>query len=511
MFYNNNNSHPDRSGTQVWYADDASACADLEALKDWLSGLLNEGPKYGYSPKPSKSYTVVNERSIERANALFGPLGVKVVTSHRFLGGVIGDNEGQMEFLRSRVKEWSHILNQLSEIAIEQPQAAYAALTKSIQNKWQFVQRLVPNCQQALTDIENLLFNSILPAIFGCEISPQERDIFSLPTRYGGLHVLNPTETCESLYSTSRKITDVIISSLKEHTEFCYTDHLDVIARVHADLLKEKELVFEEKFVSIVTHLNSEQRRSLQRVKDAKMSSWLNVLPVVRHNFDLSAVEFRDALAIRYRKPLLNIPSDCDGCGATLSLSHALSCRKGGLVIQRHNEIRDAFGDLAALAWSQVKKEPIVKEPSSSNPALIADLAVRGVWSPQVDVLFDIRVTDTDASSYGDQTPMAILKRAEAQKKEKYLKACEERRALFTPLCVTVDGMLGLEASRFLKQLSEQLAYKWERSYSTIMSWVRTQLTFSILRASILCLRGSRTKWRSVNMIDGAPLSLIMS
>lgn len=67
------------------------------------------------------SFVVVKERSIERANALFSPLGVKVVTSHRFLGGVIGDNEGQMEFLRSRFKEWSHILNQLSEITIGLP------------------------------------------------------------------------------------------------------------------------------------------------------------------------------------------------------------------------------------------------------------------------------------------------------------------------------------------------------------------------------------------------------
>ena len=111
---------------------------------------------------------------------------------------------------------------------------------------------------------------------------------------------------------------------------------------------------------------------------------WLNVLPVVRHNFDMSATEFRDALAISYRKPLLNIPSDCDGCGAPLSLSHALSFRKGGLVIpalQRHNEIRDAFGDLAALVWNQVKREPVVREPDSScsSPALVADLAVRGV------------------------------------------------------------------------------------------------------------------------------------
>ena len=390
--------HPSRGGTQVWYAYGTSACADLEALKDWLTRLLTEGPVYGYSPKPSKSYIVVNVRSVERANTIFGPLGVNVVTSHRFLGGVVGDRDGRNEFLRSQVDGWSDILDHLSE----QPQAAYAALTKSIQNKWQFVQRLVPNCKQALAVIEHKLCSSVLPSIFGCEISSQERCIFSLPTRFGGLHVLNPTECCEFLYSTSRKTTAVITLSLKEHSTFYSSEHSDVVAQVQAAILKEKEIDFEERFLSIVAHLNSEQRRSVQRAKDAKISSWLNVLPVVRYNFDMSATEFRDALAIRYRKLLLNIPSDCDGYGATLSLSHALSCRKGGLVIQRHNEIRDAFGDLATLVWNQVRREPVVREPDSScsSPALVADLAVRGVWSPQVDVLLDIRVTDTDASSY---------------------------------------------------------------------------------------------------------------
>ena len=48
--------------------------------------------------------------------------------------------------------------------------------------------------------------------------------------------------------------------------------------------------------------------------------------------------------------------------GDPFDLSHALSCRKGGLVTQRHNEVCDAFGDLAALAWSQVTCEPIVRE-----------------------------------------------------------------------------------------------------------------------------------------------------
>ena len=109
-------------------------------------------------------------------------------------------------------------------------------------------------------------------------------------------------------------------------------------------------------------------------------------------------------------------------------------------------------------------------------------------------MLLDIRVTDTDASSYVNQAPLAILRRAEAEK-DKYLKAFEERRALFTPLCVTVVGMLGPEASRFIKHLSERLSYKWERNYSTVMCWVRTRITFAIIRASVLCLRGSRTKW----------------
>ena len=55
-------------------------------------------------------------------------------------------------------------------------------------------------------------------------------------------------------------------------------------------------------------------------------------LPLLNITFDLSATEFRDALALRYRKPLLGVPSHCDGCGDPFDLSHVLSCRKRGLV-----------------------------------------------------------------------------------------------------------------------------------------------------------------------------------
>ena len=47
---------------------------------------------------------------------------------------------------------------------------------------------------------------------------------------------------------------------------------------------------------------------------------------------------------------------------------------KGRLVTQRHNEVGDALGDLAALAYNHVICEPIVCEGSDTVPALIADL-----------------------------------------------------------------------------------------------------------------------------------------
>ena len=38
----------------------------------------------------------------------------------------------------------------------------------------------------------------------------------------------------------------------------------------------------------------------------------------------------------------------------------------------------------------------------------------------------------------------------------------------------------------------------------------RARLMFAVLRSTILCLRGSRSKWRSLGLEDGAPLRLIM-
>ena len=100
-------------------------------------------------------------------------------------------------------------------------------------------------------------------------------------------------------------------------------------------------------------------------------------------------------------KPLLQLPLHCDGCGETFTTSHALDCRRGGLVIHKHNEIRDLY-DLSSIIWSQTVKEPLVRDGSASHPpmdTLIADLSIRGAWQPQVTALFDVRIRPLQLNS----------------------------------------------------------------------------------------------------------------
>ena len=87
---------------------------------------------------------------------------------------------------------------------------------------------------------------------------------------------------------------------------------------------------------------------------------------------------------------LLDITNHCE----EFTLQHALDCRKGGLIVQRHNEVRDALGDLASIAFRDVIREPIARDadPVRGLPALVADLGVRGLWAAQTEVLFSYQL-----------------------------------------------------------------------------------------------------------------------
>ena len=44
----------------------------------------------------------------------------------------------------------------------------------------------------------------------------------------------------------------------------------------------------------------------------------------------------------------------------------------------------------------------------------------------------------------------------------------------------------------------------WERHYGEVIRWLRVRLAFALVWATNVCVRGSRTKWHSLGLEDGA-------
>ena len=129
-------------------------------------------------------------------------LGVRVVRGHHFLGGLIGDLEAINQFVQGKVKEFITIL---SEAAQSYPQAAFVALSKSLQFEWSHLQRLIPNITNAFIPVWNAINASFRPAIFDSTVSQQDQLLFSIPVKMGGMGTRNPVKYCLQHFSISHK------------------------------------------------------------------------------------------------------------------------------------------------------------------------------------------------------------------------------------------------------------------------------------------------------------------
>jgi hypothetical protein len=88
----------------------------------------------------------------------------------------------------------------------------------------------------------------------------------------------------------------------------------------------------------------------------------------------LSAEEFHDNLRLRYNLLPLDMPQLCNGCGAPMTVEHALCCKVGGLVHIRHDDVADEWRHLCgcALSFGHVEREPRIYSSVSRQQRLDA-------------------------------------------------------------------------------------------------------------------------------------------
>ena len=110
------------------------------------------------------------------------------------------------------------------------------------------------------------------------------------------------------------------------------------------------------------------------------------------------------------------------------------------------------------------------------------------------DAFFDLRVFYPNASSNRLSDPSAAYRKHEQAKKREYGQRIREiEHGVFTPLVLSTTGGTGREAMIFYRRLADMTALKRQQPYSTVMGWLRCRLSFASLRASIMCIRGSRS------------------
>ena len=53
-----------------------------------------------------------------------------------------------------------------------------------------------------------------------------------------------------------------------------------------------------------------------------------------------------------------------------------------------------------------------------------------------------------------------------------------------------------------------RLSTQRDKSFTEVLDLISARLAFAILRASVLCIRGSCIKWKSLGLEDGAAIDL---
>jgi hypothetical protein len=377
--------------------------------------------------------------------------------------------------------------------------------------EWTFVKRVLPETEEHFAAVEEAIFKDFLPKTLGRpSITPLERELFALPAREGGLGIPDPSsKDAEGAFETSRAASAHLVDALQKDTEFDLGTHCSTRKEAAAAHREAKKRIHTATAETLLGRLAPRQVRAVQRIRDHRLSCLLTYTPSLMNHTVLDHFTFRDHLAIRYGTTPVHAQSRCDGCAdrPAFDLDHALNCKKGGMVIWRHNEVRDVFGDFAQQAWNNAEKEPIIEEERDGRIALRADLLVFGVWARQMAALFDIRVTHTDAASYQNTTPQQVMRRQAEQKVQEYGPAVARRgNSHFTPLVMGTAGEMDEDTVKFVNAIATQLASKWGKRFGEVKGWINLRLQIALARACSMCIRRTRIPWRGLGAVDGAAI-----
>jgi hypothetical protein len=241
----------------------------------------------------------------------------------------LGSNAAPSQWLAPQIQQWVSDVASLAKVAKRYPQTDYAGLRKSIQQEWQYLQRIVSNCGPALEPVKEALQTVFLPALLEATKDECQRKLTTISVRQAGLDLPNPVQSTPACFATSEACTSLLVTLRRERTRHTGRERRRArLNRAGADKRRSRG-------ISAASDPATQKRKL--RAKETR--AWLTAMPGRLNGTELSANEFRDTLRLRFGLVRLGLPERYDGCGQRFTLGHAISFKKGGLVLLRHNGV----------------------------------------------------------------------------------------------------------------------------------------------------------------------------
>ena len=168
--------------------------------------------------------------------------------------------------------------------------------------------------------------------------------------RKGGLGVTNPYQEAAVEYAASTKIS--------QRHELLDDSRIQTLKQI---AWKEKNDAINEKAEVIDISTSQRTKRLLEFASKKGASTCLMLIPISDMGFNLNKCEFKDGLRLKYDWPFSDNQSKCI-CGESFNIDHEMICRRGGFIIQRHNELRDLEAKLLNIVCNDVHIEPALQD-----------------------------------------------------------------------------------------------------------------------------------------------------
>ena len=96
--------------TQPWYNNNEESRGSFQNIQIYLDDLMVRVPSRKYFLDPTKTLLVVSKNKVLWFQALFRGMGLRVMTSRKYIGGFIYDREANTYNLRYNMIIWKGVV-----------------------------------------------------------------------------------------------------------------------------------------------------------------------------------------------------------------------------------------------------------------------------------------------------------------------------------------------------------------------------------------------------------------